>query len=223
MIADGRRRAYVAGVLGVHRAPGGAPSQWRPGGVSSEVMLDRSDVAVGVLLTGRRATWTRWTEVGWRTTYDAQVGRPGFARVHADFITRDTVLSEHPYLYCEDDPVSWADPEGSGVIGTIGGWVGGGIGFAVGGPLGAAVGAGLGTFGGDLLDGDSVPEAALDGITNAVLGKVGGTLAKTGMGKLARKGLSRLTIGNIGKVVRPVGAFVPPKAIRPPLRPRIPR
>jgi len=35
--------------------------------------------------------------------YDAQVGR---------FITRDTVLSEHPYLYCEHDPVNWVDPGG---------------------------------------------------------------------------------------------------------------
>jgi RHS repeat-associated protein len=35
--------------------------------------------------------------------YDAQVGR---------FITRDTVLSEHPYLYCEHDPVNWVDPSG---------------------------------------------------------------------------------------------------------------
>jgi RHS repeat-associated protein len=35
--------------------------------------------------------------------YDAQVGR---------FITRDTVLSEHPYLYCEHDPVNAVDPSG---------------------------------------------------------------------------------------------------------------
>jgi RHS repeat-associated protein len=35
--------------------------------------------------------------------YDAQVGR---------FITRDTVLSEHPYLYCEHEPVNSVDPSG---------------------------------------------------------------------------------------------------------------
>jgi RHS repeat-associated protein len=35
--------------------------------------------------------------------YDAAVGR---------FITRDTVLSEHPYLYCEHEPVNWVDPSG---------------------------------------------------------------------------------------------------------------
>jgi RHS repeat-associated protein len=35
--------------------------------------------------------------------YDAQVGR---------FITTDTVLSEHPYLYCEGDPVNALDPDG---------------------------------------------------------------------------------------------------------------
>ncbi len=35
--------------------------------------------------------------------YDAQVGR---------FITRDTVLSEHPYLYCEHEPANFADDDG---------------------------------------------------------------------------------------------------------------
>jgi RHS repeat-associated protein len=35
--------------------------------------------------------------------YDAQVGR---------FLTRDTVLSEHPYLYCEHEPVDHVDPDG---------------------------------------------------------------------------------------------------------------
>ena len=35
--------------------------------------------------------------------YDAQVGR---------FITRDTVLSEHPYLYCEHDAANALDPSG---------------------------------------------------------------------------------------------------------------
>jgi RHS repeat-associated protein len=35
--------------------------------------------------------------------YDAQVGR---------FTSRDTVLTEHPYLYCEHDPVNATDPTG---------------------------------------------------------------------------------------------------------------
>ena len=35
--------------------------------------------------------------------YDAQVGR---------FTSRDTVLSEHPYAYCEHDPVNRVDPDG---------------------------------------------------------------------------------------------------------------
>ena len=35
--------------------------------------------------------------------YDPQVGR---------FISRDAVLSEHPYLYCEDEPVNRVDPNG---------------------------------------------------------------------------------------------------------------
>lgn len=35
--------------------------------------------------------------------YDAQVGR---------FITRDTYLNQHPYLYCDHDPVNHVDPTG---------------------------------------------------------------------------------------------------------------
>jgi len=35
--------------------------------------------------------------------YDPQVGR---------FISRDAVLSEHPYLYCEHEPVNSVDPSG---------------------------------------------------------------------------------------------------------------
>jgi RHS repeat-associated protein len=45
--------------------------------------------------------------------YDAQVGR---------FITRDTVLSEHPYLYCEHGPVNAVDPSGHmGMVLALGG------------------------------------------------------------------------------------------------------
>jgi hypothetical protein len=35
--------------------------------------------------------------------YDPQIGR---------FISRDAVLSEHPYLYCEHEPVNAVDPSG---------------------------------------------------------------------------------------------------------------
>jgi RHS repeat-associated protein len=35
--------------------------------------------------------------------YDPQVGR---------FVTRDTVLSQHPYIYCNGDPVNRSDPNG---------------------------------------------------------------------------------------------------------------
>jgi RHS repeat-associated protein len=35
--------------------------------------------------------------------YDAQVGR---------FTSRDTYLEEHPYLYCDHDPVNCTDPNG---------------------------------------------------------------------------------------------------------------
>ncbi len=55
--------------------------------------------------------------------YDPQVGR---------FISRDAVLSEHPYLYCEDDPVNAVDPSGykiedaGDLLGGIGAIIGGG-------------------------------------------------------------------------------------------------
>ena len=35
--------------------------------------------------------------------YDAQVGR---------FVTRDTYLNQHPYLYCDHDPINKVDPSG---------------------------------------------------------------------------------------------------------------
>jgi len=43
--------------------------------------------------------------------YDAQVGR---------FITRDTLLDQKPYLYCEHDPVNGLDPHGHAPA-----WIGG--------------------------------------------------------------------------------------------------
>ncbi len=46
------------------------------------------------------------THVGARY-YDAQVGR---------FITRDTVLTERPYAYCDADPVNAVDPSGHSVL-----------------------------------------------------------------------------------------------------------
>ncbi len=56
--------------------------------------------------------------------YDAQVGR---------FITRDTVLTEKPYAYCNGDPVNALDPSGhAGDSGT-------GVGKAIGGPVAAFV------------------------------------------------------------------------------------
>ncbi|HLJ68173.1 MAG TPA: RHS repeat-associated core domain-containing protein [Chloroflexota bacterium] len=49
------------------------------------------------------------THVGARY-YDAQVGR---------FITRDTDLSETPYLYCDHDPVNATDPSGHSLVDII--------------------------------------------------------------------------------------------------------
>jgi hypothetical protein len=88
--------------------------------------------------------------------HDAQVGR---------FITRDTVLSEEPYLYCRHDPVNAVDPDGHrparrfwywvGVIGVIGAEIVGGVVAIVTLPVtapawaaGAIVGAGVLAVGG---------------------------------------------------------------------------
>jgi hypothetical protein len=68
--------------------------------------------------------------------YDAQVGR---------FVTRDTVLSQKPYLYCSHDPINHLDPSGHSFIGTL---IGIGAGLVVVGLIGSAIliatgGAGL--------------------------------------------------------------------------------
>ena len=54
----------------------------------------RADGDAGLLLVGARY-------------YDAQVGR---------FITRDTYLDQHPYLYCNHDPVNYKDPTGHDIV-----------------------------------------------------------------------------------------------------------
>ncbi|MCC6729418.1 MAG: hypothetical protein IT208_08765 [Chthonomonadales bacterium] len=53
----------------------------------------RSDGDAGLMRVGARY-------------YDAQAGR---------FVTRDTLLGEHPYLYCEHEPVGSVDPSGHGI------------------------------------------------------------------------------------------------------------
>jgi RHS repeat-associated protein len=79
----------------------------------------RNDGDAGLMHTGARY-------------YDAQVGR---------FITRDTKLNEHPYLYCEHDPVNWVDPSGHGltrydrVIDWIGDKIGGIVDKGAGNPV----------------------------------------------------------------------------------------
>ena len=79
--------------------------------------------------------------------YDAQVGR---------FITRDTVLTEKPYAYCDGDPVNGVDPSGHWVV-SIGGPGGSiscgpihidlGVGIAVQGPGAGASGWGWEGYG----------------------------------------------------------------------------
>jgi len=76
--------------------------------------------------------------------YDPQVGR---------FISRDAVLSEHPYLYCEHEPVNGADPSGCKIegleqlLGGVGAVVGG-AGLVVGAlPLPPIAGVGIAVIG----------------------------------------------------------------------------
>jgi RHS repeat-associated protein len=93
--------------------------------------------------------------------YDAQVGR---------FVTRDTVLSEQPYVYCDADPVNAVDPTGHDVKEVIHqGWdyfwggVGAAIGVIVGGTGGAAATAPAGGEG-------AAPGVVWGGIIGASLG-----------------------------------------------------
>ncbi len=62
------------------------------------------------------------------------------------FTTRDSVLTEHPYVYCAADPVNAVDPDGEGETNWQEVWHVGvlGLGAFVGGLLGAAVGSAIG-------------------------------------------------------------------------------
>jgi len=102
--------------------------------------------------------------------YDAQVGR---------FITRDTVLTEKPYAYCNGDPVNATDPSGHFSQGSFNGRVIlGGVACLilvlavpeVGIPLLLAVGAGSGAIGG-IIGGRNDPGSTL---SHAGWGAVGG-------------------------------------------------
>jgi RHS repeat-associated protein len=71
--------------------------------------------------------------------YDAQVGR---------FITRDTLLDQKTYLYCEHDPVNATDPSGHfGGFWEIVGVLVGGVGVVIEAPVLIVV-AGVAEFGG---------------------------------------------------------------------------
>ena len=59
-------------------------------GATSSYRSDNEYGALGLMQVGARY-------------YDTQVGR---------FITRDTYLDQHPYLYCNHDPVNFVDPSG---------------------------------------------------------------------------------------------------------------
>jgi RHS repeat-associated protein len=99
----------------------------------------RNDADAGLALVGARY-------------YDYQVGR---------FVTRDTYLDQHPYLYCEHDPVNAVDPTGhdgliEGIVKAViqslcsgGGAAGGGF---IGGTGGALIGGATGTVVGILIN-----------------------------------------------------------------------
>jgi len=76
--------------------------------------------------------------------YDPQVGR---------FTSRDAVLSEHPYLYCEHEPVNNADPSGykiedaGDLLGGVGAIIGGGGLLAGALPLPPVAGIGIAVIG----------------------------------------------------------------------------
>ena len=133
--------------------------------------------------------------------YDPQVGR---------FITRDTVLTEHPYLYCKHDPVNGIDPSGHGVVSTAIGIIGGTIGTIIEPGLGTAIGTGIGTFVGDLIEGDSVGSAAADGVVAGVGTYIGGGLAAR-LRAIAEAGWG---IGAVGRLPA-VGALEPPPGVYP--------
>ncbi|MCC6729923.1 MAG: hypothetical protein IT208_11360 [Chthonomonadales bacterium] len=137
--------------------------------------------------------------------YDAQAGR---------FVTRDTLLGEHPYLYCEHEPVGYVDPSGHswwGVVGSIGGsFVGGAVGSMFG-PAGTAVGARIGGVIGGAIGahyGDGVPLAPAigQGIVGAVLtpgaGKVGGKLVGMVIKRPPIAPLSRANLWVVNKVIK---------------------
>ena len=123
--------------------------------------------------------------------YDAQVGR---------FITRDTVLSEHPYLYCEHEPVGFVDPSGHAPCGWTssdprfhqdppwwGPWVGD-VGAYLehmlrNGVKGAVVGGGVGLIGGAI--GGSVGGAIVGGV-GAIPGGIGGAVVGGRVGAVGR-------------------------------------
>jgi RHS repeat-associated protein len=78
--------------------------------------------------------------------YDPQVGR---------FITRDTVLSQHPYVYCNGDPVNLSDPSGRdarevwvGFCGFVGGVAGCAAGGGPASGWSGVIGGGLGAWAG---------------------------------------------------------------------------
>jgi RHS repeat-associated protein len=101
----GTTRATVNGVQAITstlttEAFGNAVAQWGSSGNPyrfAGAWGYRDDGDAGLLHVGARY-------------YDPQVGR---------FISRDGVLSEHPYLYCQHEPVNSVDPSGQAVIGPI--------------------------------------------------------------------------------------------------------
>ena len=136
------------------------------------VVWAASYTAFGYPLTASGSTISayQWGEgSSYRSDGFGPTGAPALTKVGARFydpafgcfLTRDTLLTEKPYLYCNDDPINFSDPTGHkkraginwtdvghavvlGAVGGLGAAVGTAVGGPVGGIVGGAAGAGLG-------------------------------------------------------------------------------
>jgi RHS repeat-associated protein len=106
--------------------------------------------------------------------YDAQVGR---------FITRDTELDQHPYLYCHHDPVNNVDPTGHALI------------LLMGAALAVVLGPG---FVDKALPGSPVPGWGLGAISDTLL---------ENLFERAEAGTLGTVVGAIGTIGNGAGAF----------------